>query len=556
MRKAENWMLAGTALMVLLLMGFWHGLEVRAAAHSCGDFWLTGLYVFLGAGISVSSLLAFWMLKQRNIHLQAAVPALVGLMGIFYLFVLPPFSAPDEVSHYIGSYQLSSRLLGRPSNDFLGYVLVRPEDIWMEDITGISEYVRQEDGTWKRSQDSGEESELLGQILSEDVYRIVWETGFGAYQQDAVAEGLKQKELETDAWISSRFPPVVTTPLVYLPQAVGIATARLLGLGTIPLLYLGRFMNLFCFSVLLFWALKRLPFGQEVMAGVSLLPMTLRLAASYSYDAMIMGCMFLLTAICLDLTFQKERADWRDVLILALIAAVAGPCKMIYTVLLGLCFLIPVRRFGSLRGWCLSAGIVAAALIVSMVLVNGQVIASYAAETEAYVSWAGEEGYSLRLLIHRPYLLIRMFYETLVQQAEDIHLMMLGSRLGNMDEFLNVPYLVLMVFSWCLLELAFQKQGEGIHFLRGQRFWIWMLCAGCAAAAMLSMLIAWTPMSAPFIYGVHGRYFLPFLPVFLMTLKNDLVILTKNRNRSILYLMYVLNAYILLRLFASISMRI
>ena len=73
---------------------------------------------------------------------------------------------------------------------------------------------------------------------------------------------------------------------------------------------------------------------------------------------------------------------------------------------------------------------------------------------------------------------------------------------------------------------------------------------------MLSMLIAWTPLSSWVISGVQGRYFLPFLPVLLMALKNDIVILTKDKNRSILYLMCCLNGYVLLRLFSVVSMRI
>ena len=73
---------------------------------------------------------------------------------------------------------------------------------------------------------------------------------------------------------------------------------------------------------------------------------------------------------------------------------------------------------------------------------------------------------------------------------------------------------------------------------------------------MASMLIAWTPISSRVINGVQGRYFLPFLPVLLLACKNDFVVLTKDRNRSILYLMCCLNGYELLRLFATVSMRL
>lgn len=97
-------------------------------------------------------------------------------------------------------------------------------------------------------------------------------------------------------------------------------------------------------------AMKRLPFGKEVLFGTALLPMTLHLSSSFSYDAMIMGCMFYFTAVCLDLAYEKERAEWKDVAVLSLVMAAAGPCKMVYAVMMGLCLLIPVKNSAAGEG--------------------------------------------------------------------------------------------------------------------------------------------------------------------------------------------------------------
>ena len=82
------------------------------------------------------------------------------------------------------------------------------------------------------------------------------------------------------------------------------------------------------------------------------------------------------------------------------------------------------------------------------------------------------------------------------------------------------------------------------------------LCLGSTGLILLGMLLQWTPMGYVSIEGVQGRYFLPFLPVLLMALKNDTIVLTKNGNRSILYLMCCANGYVLLRLFSIVSMRL
>lgn len=546
--KKRSRLLPGSCLIMFLavaVLGIWHYQDVRAGALACSDMWLTGYYLILAAAV-----LAVLLVLSGEIAVERLYPAAGLALGILYLFVLPPLSAPDEISHYVSAYQLSSRMLGQPSNDRYGRVLLRPQDAWVEDLEGIFEYEADEDGNLQIVPGSSDGSVKLGESLDESMYRTLWELGVsGQYmpQRAEVMEGAR---------VSSLYPPVVTTPLAYVPAAIGISAARIFKMTTVPLLYLGRFANLLFFVLMTWLAMRRLPFGKEVLAGVALLPMTLHLSASFSYDVMIMGCMFLFTAVCLDLAYRKDKVSWADIVVLMVLMAVAGPCKMVYAVMMGLCLLIPVRKFGGWGRWALAALAVGGAWAVSMYLVNSQVIAVYAGGTETYIQWAEEPGYSLTLLLHQPMRLLRMFYQTILWQAEHYHLTMIGAYLGNLDKVLDVPYPVIVVFTVCLLELAFRKPGENLEMSKKQRVWVLAVCAGCAAATMGSMLIAWTPISSKVINGVQGRYFLPFLPVLLMALKNDTVVLTKNRNRSILYLMCCLNGYTLLRLFSIVSMRV
>ena len=113
-----------------------------------------------------------------------------------------------------------------------------------------------------------------------------------------------------------------------------------------------------------------------------------------SYDVMILACMFLFTAVCLDLAYHKEKVQIRDIALLMALMAVAGPCKMVYGVMMGLCLLIPVKKFGSWGRWLLSALCVSGIWAAAMLLVNSQTIAAYATATDTVVSWAEEQGYS------------------------------------------------------------------------------------------------------------------------------------------------------------------
>lgn len=82
----------------------------------------------------------------------------------------------------------------------------------------------------------------------------------------------------------------------YLPQALGITLGRLLSLGQVLTIYLGRLCNL-AFFVLCGWLAVRLaPFGKMAFFGAALLPMTLELVSSLSYDGFAISLGFLCTA--------------------------------------------------------------------------------------------------------------------------------------------------------------------------------------------------------------------------------------------------------------------
>lgn len=114
-------------------------MDTRAGAMESGDAWLMGwygvLFVVCLAGAGVLGYLFYSGRKLEHIFVPAGL-----FFGGLFLCVLPPLSAPDEVSHYISAYQLSSRLMGKPANYKTGHVLVRAEDWFLEDVNGEYRY--------------------------------------------------------------------------------------------------------------------------------------------------------------------------------------------------------------------------------------------------------------------------------------------------------------------------------------------------------------------------------------------------------------------------------
>lgn len=539
MKKNREQYIFWIGLSILLILLFPHYLDTKAGAMESGNGWLTKYYAVLAVivllGSSGVGYAFFHKWKLEQIFLVTGT-----FLGILYMVVLPPLSAPDEARHYISAYQLSNQMMGLPSTGDDDKVIIRKEDWFAEDYTSVYDSYLTADGYFATDEEGATGALVLGQVLTQDVYTAIYE---GAAKTE---EGIAL----------SNHQPVVTTPFAYLMPALGITLARLLGLSTMGLLWMGRFFNLMLFVAGIYVAMKRLPFGKTVLFGVALLPMTLHLAASYSYDVLLIAAMSCFTAICLDLAYLAEKVKVQDILYLAAIMAIAGPCKMVYAVLMGLCLLIPVKKFGNWKWWTLSASCVLGAWVVAMILINASTVTSYATETQNYITWAGEAGYSFSEVLHQPIKMAQLFYQTFLWQAEYYHFTMIGAYLGHVDVILDVPYWLLMFFTIALVMLSFRKPGEQLVLVGGIRIWIWTICLACAGATMFSMLLAWTPISSKVICGVQGRYFLPFLPILLMSLKNDTMVLTKNLDRSILYLMCVANGYVLLRVFSIVCLRV
>ncbi len=559
MMKRNLWYPVGIFLLAALAAN--HMLDVQAGVIESGNRWLMGRYLLLAAVTLVTAVgagAAFFHFKWR---LERIFLCLTLVLGVLYLYVLPPLSAPDEVRHYISAYQLSNRFLGIHVDHADGLVPVRLEDWFIEDSCGDYQPYLRPDGVWAVDGDGADGAKVLGQTLTEETYRLIHEMGISGRKEPAQIDSLYGKDVPDQNTVSSGLAlsvhqPVVTTPFAYAAPSVGITLARLLHLNSLWLVYLGRLSNLILYAAVTYLAIRRLPLGKEVLFGVGLLPMTLHLAASFSYDALLLAGLFYFIAHCMYLAYEAERVRIADILILSVTMAIVGPCKMVYAVFMGLCLLIPVKKFGGWRNWLLSAACVLGAWGIFMILINSRTVTSYATETANYIDWAGEAGYSLTVLIHQPIHTLRLFFNTVVWQAELWHLTMIGAYLGNVDQVLDVPYLLVVFLTVSLILLSLRKPGESLHLAGWGRVWVWGLCLLCCSAILASMLLAWTPVSSPIICGVQGRYFLPFLPVFLMTLKNDSVVLTRNCDRTILYLMCCVNLYVVLRMFSIVSMRL
>lgn len=437
-------------IFLVVICGLYGAVSALNAAAQFGDNLLFVLYELLFPASVITALFAalLWSRKGDRMYRAYAFSAMV--LGVLYLAVMPGLSAPDELSHYSTAYRISSNMmLEDPLIRPAGLTAVRAVDYPLEDMNGVKTPLVPDD----------EESvpEVLGNPVKQTTYRAVkdWDKRY-AFSTKPVA---------------SAIPDVHTTPVFYLPQAIGFSLARALGLGTMGLLFLGKFLNLCCYVALTALAVRTTPLGKGWFAAAGLLPMSVSLAASLSYDAGLIGTVFLFTALIFKLAYGAEEIRARELFALCALAALFGPCKLVYAPLILLLWLVPARVFGGGGKKLLCFLILLLSLIAAVLAVNADVLEAYffpaVAEQAGNVSAdMRHAGFTAAELFSHPLFTLRMLLNSLSACILTWGGEMIGTKLGNLDPLLGASGLQTLFFALGLFCLTVaDSDGETVRIL-------------------------------------------------------------------------------------------
>ena len=291
---------------------------------------LSALIIF----VLVTAYIAIFVfkLKLHNIFLVLSL-----CTGLVFSFIIPLKGAPDEYVHMGVSYYNSNCLMGIEDSYVNGQLLMRECD--------------------------------YGDML--------YHTSYTAFELSEMYNGLKAEKGDTETltpvwvrWSEGYFPPL------YWAQTIGITLARLLGLGRVPLFILGRLANLVMYTVLCYIALRVMPFHKNIMAVLALTPIPMQVAASFSYDTLVIGLCFIFIAKTLSLAYKKEKVEWYDLLTLVILTAFIAPSKAIYVVIVGFALIIPKEKFGGIKKAAASFAVMAVVAAVMWLGYNQNFVAS------------------------------------------------------------------------------------------------------------------------------------------------------------------------------------
>lgn len=460
------------------------------------NIFLKKFFFFLFLGAEAFACLFVYLTFIRKTKLTTVFLVTVLFLGLVYNVLLTPQMVPDEAKHIDMAYRYSNELLGYES---------------LGDTTCLM-----------RADDAAIDFTSSPTIHN---YRNVYYGLFSKVTDDRMVE------TEINSNIEGSF-------LFYAPAVLGMTFARLLGLGTVPMLLIARYLNLVAFSLLAWFGMKHLPFGQMTLFVLAMLPVNLQQCTSFSHDAITHGILLLYGCLCLEAIYKEEKMTGQRMLLLEVMALLLLYCKNgSYVPLCLLPILIPAARFAGKREKYLSVGALAGIPLLAfagkhMTTVSG--IVTTTAATSVVSTGDGTEfltGYTIGYFLKDPlefvYMMANTFFDKIGFYLESL----VGYKLGWVE--IETSMLVVLLFWFLLFLTTLDTQEKQVRIRGFERFWMIFLCLGCTGLILLGMLFQWTPMGHVSIEGVQGRYFLPFMLILLTAARGRWISLTMRIDRGI-----------------------
>lgn len=414
-------------------------------------------------------------LKCEQFSLELVVCMLLGAFGVLYAVLMPPLVNPDEGPHFMRVHAIASGQIFPAVKDGVAYQMVPAS------LAAFEQQMRT--------------------IIGKPDGKYPYHRWF-AESHAALPASEELVPVQTSA--------VRMSPLQYAPHVLGYLCGKVLFCAS-PAQYnwqartmMSRLGSVaFAVAVYLF-VMRRLTALRHAIAATIVLPMPVLLTAAVTSDTMLMAACVVYVSTIVRIYTTRQRDDMDTYALLAS-AFVVGTIKWVYAPLL--LSLMVVQSRLSTREYR-----VLAAQVFCMALAGCALSATLFFPLEAVGAAASEQ---MRYLMHRPGEALRLPLRSLVVYR-DYYLISLMMNFGSLDT--SVPYIVILLLLWWYGAILVADCCFGSGFTPPFRAVVVTAASVVAAfyGVFLGIYCQWTSLTqgvgVDLVYGVQGRYFLPFLP--------------------------------------------
>ncbi|MEG0911455.1 MAG: DUF2142 domain-containing protein [Ruthenibacterium sp.] len=442
-------------------------------------------------GWGVAALLA------HTVHdFSAKAAAAIFCVGLLFAFVTPPLQEPDAAMHYLRAYTISTGKFD--FNDTRGY----PDD--------VGALFSAFNGAWTAAHGGATikatlPKDAVGTDAAQTVHGEAISNRYLDYQKlrdgDAQTRALYEKNnlyqqpTEASVWNFTVLP--------MLPQAAGMAIARLFGGGALSCVYGARIGNLFVYALLCLFALRNCKRYRPLFVAFMLLPMTLFLAASCNYDGLLLGLYWFAASY-----YCKDEITDRDMLFFCIAYALMVHVKLNNILWLCLPLVLPMKAWKCrLKKWqaacvavCGAVGLFLATSVYNGLFMHGfenlgRMIEGVNQMAQLKFIFSNIPRY-LAILLGTLYENNFFLFQTGMFGASDTGIV-----------FVSTFGVVVLFFAATL------SVHEKSSLSRRSAVGLFLLALAYAGLSMTGLYLTYTPLMMARVIGLQARY---FLPVFLM----------------------------------------
>lgn len=340
-----------------------------------------------------------------------------------------------------------------------------------------------------------------------DVFRESWDS----FWQHA---GIRESQTLS---FRSFFNTALYAPLSYIPQASGIAIARLFTDRLVVIAYAGRMANWLCITALSYAALCLVPRGKAFFCLFLLMPMSLQEGFSLAPDGMVVAIAVLMTALVMYLReIHRGKLRTFQLGLLYLLALLISLYKIVYMPLCLLYVLIPARKFGGKRQKAVHAAVMA-------VLAVGLNLWWLSLCGDFLIKKGADSALQTSFILSHPLQYALVLLRTLIEGAGSWLEGMVGYSLAWLNVYL--PKILVYAFLFRLAAGIKMEWGRKAdcgrkpdRTVRFDRAILFFMIASVIVLICTSLYVQWTPPYRPSSEGIQGRYFIALLAPLYMAL--------------------------------------
>ena len=450
------------------------------------NIWSLKNLILFGIFFIINLFLMIGVIKYNKNRIEKIVISFLIPVNMLYVFFMPPTYVPDEPAHSWRAYEVSNGIL------------------------------------YLKIDENGEAKTEIPKDLREVSY-----TGLPNLKE--YYNYLHSKKTAYNDTIKVDSPTRGSPFFLYIISSIGFVISRMFNLNILYGIYMGRIFNLAFSLAVLYYCIRKIPFGKSCVIVLAFFPMVMQQAASFSYDCIVNAVSILFITKTLQYAFQETKISKKQWIFYCIISVALACAKYAYAPMLLLSLLL-LRNNNNNKKKTLLFIVFNAISVAVITLIFLKIGSIYPAFSNNYLKENDiSSSRQIEKIINEPSHVIKCLLHTILYDKFYI-----AGTIGSPLAWLNVGIFPIIIDLFVIFAILSPFIGENKYELNKKEKLIFIITYFIIYLEVnLALYITWTPVGNDIILGMQGRYFIPIfiLPVLcLINMKNIL----KNKTFNII----------------------